>query len=80
MPPVQLPWVNLVTDGLLATALTFNLPDEGARQAGRCAGPCRRGLFTRYMITGLYVGRPPSADSHTGTSAATAARPCLSAT
>jgi P-type Ca2+ transporter type 2A len=57
--PVQLLWVNLVTDGLPATAIGFNKPDGDImkRPPRRpTEGIVDRWLFARYMIVGMYVG------------------------
>ena len=57
--PVTLLWVNLVTDGLPATALSFNPPEPGVMQESPRKKSDRlvdNANLLRFVVTGIYVG------------------------
>jgi Ca2+ transporting ATPase len=57
--PVTLLWVNLVTDGLPATALSFNPPEPGVMEESPRKKSDRlvdNANLLRFVVTGIYVG------------------------
>ena len=57
--PVQLLWVNLVTDSLPTTALGFNPPDHSIMRVPPRSSReplISKWLFSRYLVVGAYVG------------------------
>ncbi|KAG4305366.1 hypothetical protein PORY_001536 [Pneumocystis oryctolagi] len=59
LKPVQLLWVNLVTDGLPATALSFNPISHNVMKTppkNRDEPIVSLWLFIRYCIIGIYIG------------------------
>ncbi|CCW66645.1 unnamed protein product [Phytomonas sp. Hart1] len=59
LSPIQLLWVNLVTDGLPATMLGFNAPEPDIMEhpPRNVDEPIVNGwLFLRYMVIGVYIG------------------------
>ena len=59
LEPVQLLWVNLITDGLPAVALSFNPPDTNLmRQSPRRRNEpiMTKWVFLRCAVIGVYVG------------------------
>lgn len=67
--PVQLLWVNLVTDGFPATALGFNPPDLDimSRPPRSPKEPLISGwLFCRYLIIGCECGGCPGSSPLSG--------------